>query len=329
MTFRQAIASDVQELLRRVVHLESALSQIQSQGPLSDQTSPRSMPSTTPGATQDASAEGITPSSLGGQTGSQTLPSSIPSPSETSTTFKPQTRGIGDVTRYLGQNWYHKGIPILSERGRDWIRLKTRQDAHFERFHLFGSKCDLSAPPLTNLSYDELHKLPGRHYAESCLDAFFGSSFSLFYPVLDRALIQETLEVAYEVHIDSSFTHSQVSAKACILAALCMISRTVRPKDASKHLQTGPNVDQARSLLVLVSRETSIERLQATLMLVSISQGRPSLWKMAYRLTANLQNISRRVGRRFCTSLNCLPHGLQPRWTSESAGDMRFFERSF
>ncbi|KAJ3459059.1 hypothetical protein MRS44_015132 [Fusarium solani] len=266
MTFRQAIAGDVQELLRRVVDLESALSQIQSQGQLSDQTSPCSMPSTTPGAIQHASTQGITPSSLGGQT-SQTLPSSVTSPSETPTTFKPQTRDIGDVARYLGQNWYHKGIPILSERGRDWIRLKTGQDAQFERFHMFGSKRGFPALPLTNLSYNELHKLPDRHYAESCLDAFFGSSFSLFYPVLDRALVQETLEVAYQDHIDSSLTRSQVSAKACILAALCMITQTVRPKDASKQPQGDLYVDQAKSLLAFVSWETCIESLQATLML--------------------------------------------------------------
>ncbi|UPK99938.1 hypothetical protein LCI18_010873 [Fusarium solani-melongenae] len=262
----QAIAGDVQELLRRVLDLEKALFQIQSQGQLSDQTSPCSMPSTTPGAIQYASTQGITPSSLGGQT-SQTLPSSVASPSETPTTFKPHTRDIGDVARYLGQNWYHKGIPILSERGRDWVRLKTGQDAQFERFHMFGSKRSFPALPLTNLSYHELHKLPDRLYAESCLDAFFGSSISLFYPVLDRELVQETLEVAYQDHTNSSFTCSRVSAKACILAALCMITRTVRPKDASKQPQGDLYVDQVKSLLALASWEACIEGLQATLML--------------------------------------------------------------
>lgn len=272
MTFRQAIAGDVQELLRRVFDLENALSRIQSQGQFSDQTSPRSIPSTTPGATHDASTQGITPSSLGGQT-SQTTPSSVTSPPETRTTFKPPTRDIGDVARYLGQNWYHKGIPILSKRGRDWIRLKTGQDAHFERFHMFGSKRGFPALPLPNLPYDELHKLPDRHCAESCLDAFFESSFSLFYPVLDQSLIKETLEAAYEDHIDSSCTHSQASAKACILAALCMITRAVRPKNASKHFQGDLYVDQSRSLLALVSWEACIESLQATLMLVRIPKG--------------------------------------------------------
>lgn len=313
MTFRQAIAGDVQELLRRVLDLENALSQIQSQGQLSNQTSPWSMPSMTPGAIQDASTQGITPSSLGGQT-SQTLPSSVTSPLETPTTFKPQTRDIGDVARYLGQNWYHKGIPILSERGRDWIRLKTGQDAQFERFHMFGSKRGFPALPLTNLSYHELHKLPDRHYAESCLDAFFGSSISLFYPVLDRALVQETLEVAYQDHIDPSFTRSQVSAKACILAALCMITRTVRPKDASKQPQGDLYVDQSKSLLALVSWEACIEGLQATLMLVSIPKvdqvsGR---WLIVYSKFAKYQSESGKT----------LPHSTQllVTWSAASVG---------
>ncbi|RSL48429.1 hypothetical protein CEP54_012940 [Fusarium duplospermum] len=263
----QAIASDVQELLRRVANLENSLSQVHSQRELSNQASPSSAPSTTLGATQGTSVSGVRPSSINAQNTSQTVLSSVTSPSATSTTFKPEPTGISDVARHLGQNWFHKGIPILSPRGRDWIRLKTGQDPHFERFRLFGSKCSSRSIPLTNFPHDELHKLPDQHYAQRCIDAFFGSSFYFFYPVLDRALVQETFELAYRDPDGLSFTRSQASGKACILASLPMISRMIRPNDAPYLLKGDMYAKRAQSLLSLVSWEANLEGLQATLML--------------------------------------------------------------
>ncbi|RMJ10353.1 hypothetical protein BHE90_003669 [Fusarium euwallaceae] len=275
----QAIASDVQELLRRVTDLENSLSQAHSQRELSSQASPSSAPLTTSEATQGTSVSSVRPSSINAQNTSQTVPSSIISPSTTSITFKPEPTDIGDVARHLGQNWFHKGIPILSLRGRDWIRLKTGKDPHFEQFHLFGSKRGSHSLPLTNFPHDELHKLPDWHYTQKCIDAFFESSFRFFFPVLDRFLVQETFELAYRDPDELSFTRSKVSAKACILAALPMISRTIRPEGAPCPLKSGVYANQAQSLLGLVSWEASLEGLQATLMLVGI----PKAGRAAHR----------------------------------------------
>lgn len=268
MMYRQAIASDVQELLRRVADLENCVSQLQAQRQLSNQTPMSSVPWTTLRGAQYSSTQGHTPSSIEGKTTSQTLPSSLASPSTIPSPYKRRPREIGHVTRYLGQNWYHKGIPILSEMGQDWIRSKTVQDAQFEIFHLFGSKRGHPTLPLVNFSDEQLHKLPNRESTQRCLDGFFESSFCLFYPVIDRFLINETLEAAYQDSHDSFSSRSQVSAKACILAALAMITQAVRPKDCSSPLQCEVHTNQAQYLLSLASWEESLETLQATLMLV-------------------------------------------------------------
>ncbi|KAM5372492.1 hypothetical protein ACJZ2D_007530 [Fusarium nematophilum] len=263
----KVLLNDVEELFRRVESLENALAQNAAQHQLSSQVSLGSTASTTttPTTGQGGSTEstqGFTPSSFGGNPLSDSLPSPLVSTQTSPNPTNPSPRRIQDVARYLGQNWYHKGIPILSERGNEWILSRTGTNAALNRFNLFGSK---PSPTMSSIqaSYKELCELPDKHIAHSILEAFFRSPFRLLYPVLDRVLFEETLTVAYDSPI-VPLSHSQVSARACVLAALSIMSRS---EEFSHVVQGDVYADKVQCLIGHISGEASLESLQAVLML--------------------------------------------------------------
>ncbi|KAF4435111.1 transcriptional regulatory [Fusarium acutatum] len=91
----------------------------------------------------------------------------------------------------LGHHWYFKGIPINSTQGREWISSKVGESISLDDFRLFGSqkhRFSSSSPPFT---------FPERQTIEAFLNSFFTSPWRLLYPIIDPALVEETLAAAY------------------------------------------------------------------------------------------------------------------------------------
>ncbi|KAF4501645.1 transcriptional regulatory [Fusarium agapanthi] len=110
----------------------------------------------------------------------------------------------------LGQHWYFKGIPINSDQGREWISAKIGERVSLDGFRLFGSQkhqFSSSSPPF---------KFPERQMVEAFLNSYFTSPWRLLYPIIDPALVEETLAAAY--------TESK-SAQVCFLVFMALCSR--------------------------------------------------------------------------------------------------------
>lgn len=155
-----------------------------------------------------------------------------------------------------------------------WIANKSGQGLTLERFPLiFRPPCPLMplspSPFQQRQSFQELCSLPSRDVAQNISKVFFESTFTLTFPVLDRALFQETLQVAYENPDEVPSTPSHVMARACVLAALSVTCRFEKsPRDP-------PAVDgdacaaKARSLLRHVDGHETVVGIETVLILVS------------------------------------------------------------
>ncbi|KAJ3534987.1 hypothetical protein NM208_g7319 [Fusarium decemcellulare] len=259
------LVNDVQELFRRVQDLESTLSRTDSPHQSSNGITLGSLAST-PLPDQDDLVLDITPPSLTAQSIAESQPLSVLSPKAQSQ-LEHSVRNLSSVSHYLGQNWYHKGIPILSERGRQWLLWRTGQHVSLQKFRLFGSTSDPHPGSLMRHPIQDICRLPARHVVENILDIYFRSAFRLVYPILDRALIEETLKIAYERCDDTLSSCSQLSAITCILAALSLTSRFKGSEAIPSSVKIEEYAAKAQSLLGHVSGEINLEVLQTVLML--------------------------------------------------------------
>lgn len=117
-------------------------------------------------------------------------------------------------------------------------------------------------PHQTHLS--ELWEMPDISLVERVFSVFFRSTFRLSFPVLDQCLFEKTVEAAYKT--TQPLSHEQISARACVLAALSLALYVTRGTEAS---QGRSYVDRAQALCDLIPGDMGIVNLQTTLMLVS------------------------------------------------------------
>ncbi|EGR46512.1 N-terminal fungal transcription regulatory domain-containing protein [Trichoderma reesei QM6a] len=135
-----------------------------------------------------------------------------------------------DIASYLfARNWYHKGFPIVSETGLNWIASRTLSDTtalkeyclHEESSGILcgswpTSSGDKPAPAMAT-------SLPDRSLVQAWLASLPGSSFQILFPALDKVLFEETIETAYcDRH---PLLHPDVlSARACLWATLAVVA---------------------------------------------------------------------------------------------------------
>lgn len=270
----RAKLSDIQELFNRIEQLEGALAQstANNQTPREVSSSPAEL--TTPATEQDESLQYVTPSSLGGQS---SVPESTQSP-----LVSPQTNtqlpnfSFGQIRfsgRHLGQNWYYKGTPLLSEAGQNWISSRTGQDVNLGKFHLFGSQEGLLPSTFSalqlHISSQELWELPDKNMTQRILGGFFSSTFRLVFPVLDRFLFEDTMETAYGPFNGVPSSPAHVSAIACVLAALSISCRLKGSSDISLSVKSDVYAAKAHCLLGYITGDATLVNLQTVLMLVS------------------------------------------------------------
>ncbi|KAH6890289.1 hypothetical protein B0T10DRAFT_537807 [Thelonectria olida] len=271
---------DIQQLLRRIEHLENALDlahktaqcqpshQVAHNSPeftalITNNDSPRHSSSTLSATHSSTTESNLLPLLSSPGTGCHLA--SLPS------------GRIPFSGSDLGQNWYYKGMPVVSERGQAWISSKTGQEFTFDKFNLFGNN-QLGVLPSTfpsllrHISSPEVWEMPDKSVAQIMVDTLFTSSFQLFFPVLDQYLFKETIEMSYgPCNVPLSREH--VSARACVLAALSLTFHITRANESTSgsasfsSFQSDVYAAKAQALLGLISGDASLVRLQTVLML--------------------------------------------------------------
>ncbi|KAH8897325.1 hypothetical protein GQ53DRAFT_713061 [Thozetella sp. PMI_491] len=163
----------------------------------------------------------------------------------------------------LGQNWYHQGMPIVSDKGQAWVSAKTGEAVVWRKLKLFGNRLD---SPRSSPSQGLLN-LPSKETVQIALGAFFRSSFPLAFPVLDMVLFEETLESAYKTSDVPPQNLKVSSASACVMAALALICRLKE----SRGILVGVDGDicamQAQECLGRIIADPSLTNLQTVLIL--------------------------------------------------------------
>lgn len=267
-------SSDVQNLLQRIEQLEGALSQAQqTQAPsclnvLSPEGPRVSVPSE---VNSSQVSDGLR------ERESTLLAERSPSPSvlvqtpiacgSYPTGDRPQ--GVTVSASQLGPNWFFNGIPISSEAGYQWISARTGQNITATEF---GIPIKSSSPFSMFQPYfaQEICDLPDKSFVREILNRFFASSsFTLSFPILDQVLFEETVETAYKPMERNLLPASHISAKACVLSALSLTSRFCPARKNPFSMDADIFAAKAHYLLMQITGYTSLDTLQALLMLVS------------------------------------------------------------
>lgn len=169
----------------------------------------------------------------------------------------------------LTQYWYSRGIPLLSDRGRRYIRSKTGQDSVVEKL-----KCLLSLhPPAQSVSCSdhELWKLPPKETVRNLALSFFNSPLQRKFPVIDQLLFKATIEEAYEA-IRGAPSTSQTQSIACVFATLSLLSHIQCPDISFSIEHADTYATKAQCILRhMMDVETSVVGLQTVLTLVSLT----------------------------------------------------------
>lgn len=173
--------------------------------------------------------------------------------------------------RHLGQISSHNGMPMLSEDGQKWISARTGEDVSFSRFH--RSFHQRTLPPTLSpqhfySSTSELYELPDRSVVEKVMDAFLRSAFRLVFPVIDRYLFEETIDLAYQ-ECDGPPSLDRISAKGCIFAFISIMCLFQGKVDNMPPIDGDACAVKAHYLLSDVFEDASIVSLQTVFMLVS------------------------------------------------------------
>ncbi|KAL6823001.1 hypothetical protein J3E69DRAFT_304648 [Trichoderma sp. SZMC 28015] len=132
------------------------------------------------------------------------------------------------ITRLFGRNWYHRGLPIISENGLDWIASRTEQDTTTLKSYL---PRDGSSQPSWSFSalrihapIGELWDLPDRDLVYKSFESLSSSYFLILFPLLDTVLLEETINTAYQFFQGVHASHTHVAARACLWAAFAVLA---------------------------------------------------------------------------------------------------------
>ncbi|OAR01530.1 hypothetical protein LLEC1_01507 [Akanthomyces lecanii] len=154
----------------------------------------------------------------------------------------------------LGRSWYFRGMQILSKKGQQWIESKTGQIVHLKKYVTFDGVGRPTASSQASRGLALERALPEKHATHALVDAFFKHSV---HPVLDRTLIDATVEEAY-------CRPQCLAAQACVWA-LHTWSFTPFTKVQTCDAEAAV---QSRLLLEKLGWEPSLDALQAIILLV-------------------------------------------------------------
>jgi hypothetical protein len=178
-----------------------------------------------------------------------------------------QVEATAGLTRcQLGSIWYFKGVGILSSRGRQWISDGAGQNVFLERFNVFESSADLQ--PVRSLPASLVHaiSLPAEPISRRMFSLFRETKLSVLFPILDDGLFDDTITRAYSA-VSPGLAH-RASAEACLWAMLALAGRAEMSQQFNLIPHPQQCVQQAERLLLYVRDSSSLDSLQAVLLLV-------------------------------------------------------------
>jgi hypothetical protein len=166
----------------------------------------------------------------------------------------------------LGPNWFFNGIPILSEEGIKWLSTRTDQNVKWDEFLI--PITDPSPLSLIESPGDICH-LPDQDGTRRTLNGFFESPFRLTFPVIDEALFETTMQIAYDPVDRYKASVTQLAARACVLAVLSITAWSTESHHSTQNIDTEMCAVKAQIILVNLAENISLDTLQAIILLVS------------------------------------------------------------
>ncbi|KAF5619460.1 transcriptional activator Mut3p [Fusarium sp. NRRL 52700] len=168
---------------------------------------------------------------------------------------------------HFGHISQHNGLPLLSEDGRQWIKSKTGHEVILNPGITDHSNPSESPAPHVYHDQRDLYELPDRSITEKAFNAFIHSSFSLVFPVVERVLFKDTIELAYRPCTGDVPSLEHLSAKVGVLAFLSTIVLFQDTFADAISIDTDLCATRARYLLTDVLEIASINNLQIVFML--------------------------------------------------------------
>lgn len=110
-------------------------------------------------------------------------------------------------------------------------------------------------------------KLPPRWAFDALLYTFVKADLILVFPLIDEVLFEETANMVYDTEGTPSLQH--ISAKACVLALLCLVAVHFPEVDAAKYVDIETFSTASKVLIAECLEDTSLPTLQTYLLTVS------------------------------------------------------------
>ncbi|PKK53567.1 hypothetical protein CI102_2058 [Trichoderma harzianum] len=175
------------------------------------------------------------------------------------------------IARLFGRNWYHRGMPIISENGLNWIASRTDQDTTTLKFYLPRAG---SGQPSWSFSAFQVHApvgelwdLPDRDLVYKSFESLSSSYFLILFPLLDKVLLEETINTAYQTFEGVHASQTHVAARACLWAAFAVLAHLRISEEFSATFSSGVCAARAQWFLGLLDGPADLLTLQ-TLMLL-------------------------------------------------------------
>ncbi|PNY27565.1 transcriptional regulatory protein [Tolypocladium capitatum] len=176
--------------------------------------------------------------------------------------------------QHLGTLCSRNGIPHFTAQGEQWIYSRTGQRPSFQR--LYDSDTHGTDQPANHspslllsrqVSQGQKAALPAKWVVQSLLQAFLCSEFRQVFPLVDRVLFEETVQLAYGPQ-STPQPLEHISAKACVFAFVSIASCHFPDNDAVEYVDCYASAKEAQMLLSDFLEDTSITTLQTIFMLL-------------------------------------------------------------
>ncbi|OPB41528.1 Zn2Cys6 transcriptional regulator [Trichoderma guizhouense] len=175
------------------------------------------------------------------------------------------------ITRLFGRNWYHRGVPIISERGLDWIASRTDQDTTILKPYLPRGGSDQSSWSFSALQVHtpigDLWDLPDRDLVHKSFGSLSSSYFLILFPLLDEVLLAEMINAAYQSFEGVHASHAHVAARACLWAAFAVLAHLRVSEHFSATFSGEICATRAQRFLGLLNGPADLATLQTLLLL--------------------------------------------------------------
>ncbi|QYT00574.1 Fungal_trans domain-containing protein [Trichoderma simmonsii] len=175
------------------------------------------------------------------------------------------------IARLFGRNWYHRGMPIISENGLDWIASRTDQDTTTLKSYLPRGGSGQASWSFSALQiHDQIGEpwdLPDRDLIHKSFGSLSSPYFLILFPLLDKVLLKETISTAYQFFQGVHASHTNVAARACLWAAFAVLAHMRVSEQFSATFGSEMCATRAQWFLGLLNGPADLTTLQALMLL--------------------------------------------------------------